>query len=195
MGKLLQSAELAERFPSGSAVLVFRLSPQDYHRFHSPVSGTLGPTLREVPGSYFTVNPVAVRENIDVFGENKRVVAWLDCEDPSLGRVAFVAVGATCVGSIVFTAHPGQRVAKGEELGYFAFGGSTVVCLFEPGRLRVDQDLLQSSAAGVETYVQMGYGVGRPAGGPMSPTAVVGMVCVGIRFSYFTFLRCFRCRP
>eukprot|EP00906_Rhabdomonas_costata_P018254 RCo026635 len=85
VSKLLQCQELAELFPSGSSVLIFRLSPQDYHRFHSPVTGTLGPNPREIPGSYFTVNPVAVRENIDVFGENKRVVTWIDCEDAALG--------------------------------------------------------------------------------------------------------------
>lgn len=62
----------------------------------------------------------------------------------TFGPVAYIAIGATMVGSIVWTAKVGQTVAKGEELGYFAFGGSTVITIFQADRLCWDEDLVQN---------------------------------------------------
>jgi phosphatidylserine decarboxylase len=58
--------------------------------------------------------------------------------------VAYIAIGATMVGSILWTAAVGQAVKKGDELGYFAFGGSTLVTLLEKGRICWDEDLVQN---------------------------------------------------
>ena len=66
-------------------------------------------------------------------------------QSPEFGTVKFVAIGATLVGSIVFTVEVGQTVRKGDELGYFKFGGSTNICLFEPGRVTLDDDLVLMS--------------------------------------------------
>jgi phosphatidylserine decarboxylase len=74
--------------------------------------------------------------------------------------VAFVAIGAMLVGSIVWTCQPGQQVKKGDELGYFAYGGSTVICVFPPGTISFDQDLVKSSEACLETLVKVGYSLG-----------------------------------
>ncbi|KAG0237966.1 hypothetical protein BGW42_008066 [Actinomortierella wolfii] len=154
--KLLDDSELAKKFVGGS-LAIFRLAPQDYHRFHIPVRGRLSdPKLIE--GEYYTVNPMAIRSPLDVYGENKRVVSTI--ESPEFGTVAYVSIGAMMVGSIVLTSTPGQVVERMDEHGYFAFGGSTIVILFEPNRIQFDEDLLHSSKEQIEMLVRVGMRVG-----------------------------------
>ncbi|KAF9803979.1 hypothetical protein IEO21_09495 [Rhodonia placenta] len=139
-----------------------KLAPADYHRFHSPIDGTVG-EVRDLPGEYYTVNPQAVNEQgFDVFTANKRAV--LSMTHAASGKpVAFVAIGAMLVGSIVWTAggQPGAQVRRGDELGYFAYGGSTVVVLFPPGLVAFDDDLRKNSEVPVETLVKVGMSIGR----------------------------------
>ena len=85
-------------------------------------------------------------------------------ESPLLGQVQFVEIGATMVGSIRQTYMPGETVAKGEEKGYFAFGGSSVAVLFEKGRIKFDADLLENTANGIETYARIGESMGQAMG-------------------------------
>ncbi|KOS20376.1 Phosphatidylserine decarboxylase proenzyme 3 [Escovopsis weberi] len=146
----------AARF-EGGALGIFRLAPQDYHRFHIPVDGTLGkPTT--IAGEYYTVNPMAIRSALDVYGENVRVLVPIDSE--AHGRVMVICVGAMMVGSTVITREAGERVKRAEELGYFKFGGSTILLLFEPGRMRFDDDLVDNSNGALETLVRVGMSVG-----------------------------------
>ena len=157
--KLFQSEELAERFDKGS-LIISRLCPVDYHRFHAPVSGKMSEE-RLINGSLYSVNPIALRKNISIFWENKRYLCLIDSE--LYGNVAQFIVGATCVGSATFTYSRNQFVKKGEELGYFSFGGSCVVTLFEQGRLRISDDLRLHNEANIETYAKMGDELGRSA--------------------------------
>lgn len=157
VASLLKNETLAQRFNRGS-IAIFRLAPQDYHRFHSPVDGTVI-SIVDIPGKYYSVNPLAVCTELDVFTENRRVVSLLESE--AFGQVAFVSIGATLVGSINFTGmKKGAYVKRGDELGYFAYGGSTVAVLFEPGRVLFDEDLVLSSLDAVETLVKVGEKVG-----------------------------------
>ena len=94
-----------------------------------------------------------------IFWENKRVVTAI--ESPALGQVQFVEIGATMVGSIRQTYTPGETVAKGDEKGYFAFGGSSVAVLFEKGRIEIDADLLENTDNGLGTYARVGERMGR----------------------------------
>ncbi|TFK32508.1 phosphatidylserine decarboxylase-domain-containing protein [Crucibulum laeve] len=152
----------AEKY-AGGAVGIFRLAPQDYHRFHSPVDGTIGP-MTYIAGEYYTVNPQAIRTALDVYGENARKIVPID--SPQFGRVMAVCVGAMMVGSIETTVQEGEQVNRGQEFGYFAFGGSTIVLLFEKGVLEWDEDLLINGRASLETLVRVGMGIGngrRPA--------------------------------
>lgn len=110
--------EDARRYVNG-ALGIFRLAPQDYHRFHIPVDGVLD-TPKTIPGEYYTVNPMAIRSALDVYGENVRVIVPID--SVAHGRVMVVCVGAMMVGSTVITAKAGQQVKRAEELGYFKFG-------------------------------------------------------------------------
>lgn len=139
----------AARYENGG-LGIFRLAPQDYHRFHIPVDGVMGkPEL--IAGEYYTVNPMAIRSALDVYGENVRVVVPID--SPEYGRVMVVCVGAMMVGSTVITRTEGEEVRRAEELGYFKFGGSTLVVLFEEGKVRFDDDLTDNSNMALETLV------------------------------------------
>lgn len=136
----------------GGALGIFRLAPQDYHRFHIPVDGVLG-KAKTIEGEYYTVNPMAIRSALDVYGENVRVVVPVDSKEH--GRVMVICVGAMMVGSTVITRQEGEEVHRAEELGYFKFGGSTLVVLFEPGKMQFDDDLVDNSSSALETLVRL----------------------------------------
>ncbi|KAG9069117.1 hypothetical protein KI688_010012 [Linnemannia hyalina] len=147
----LQDPDLAAEFDQ-SSIAIFRLAPQDYHRFHSPVKATVSRDREPVKigGTYFTVNPMAVNENLDVFTENVRVVSVLDLDRVEVGSIELTG------GKV-----PGTKLEKGDELGYFAYGGSTCILLFKKGTVQFDQDLIENSKKGVETLVRMGEHIGR----------------------------------
>lgn len=134
----------------GGALGIFRLAPQDYHRFHIPVDGVMGKP-KSIEGEYYTVNPMAIRSALDVYGENVRVLVPIDSQEH--GRVMVICVGAMMVGSTVITRQEGETVHRSEELGYFKFGGSTVLLLFEPNRMRFDDDLSDNASEALETLV------------------------------------------
>ncbi|KAL4809948.1 phosphatidylserine decarboxylase-domain-containing protein [Aspergillus unguis] len=144
------------RYQNG-ALGVFRLAPQDYHRFHIPVDGVLGEP-KTIEGEYYTVNPMAIRSALDVYGENVRVLVPID--STTHGRVMVVCVGAMMVGSTVITRQAGEKVSRAEELGYFKFGGSTLLLLFEDGKVNFDSDLVDNSRGALETLVRVGMSVG-----------------------------------
>ena len=144
--------KLTERYLDGPLVIA-RLAPCDYHRFHFPVSGVVKAPL-EIQGAFHSVNPMALNHSIHYLAENKRVLMKMTTTD--YGQVLCVAVGALFVGSIHTTYLPNQSVQKGEEMGYFSFGGSTLILLFEPGKVEICEDLLAHTAEGIETLCRMG---------------------------------------
>lgn len=152
--QLVGDAALARRYAGGAAAIV-RLAPADYHRFHFPLDGRATP-WRAVGRRLHSVHPIALAAAAPSL-RNKRAVSAL--EAPGWGAVLTVEVGAMLVGTIVQTYRPGP-VARGQEKGYFRFGGSTTVLLLEPGRVRWDDDLVASSRDGVETLVTMGSRIG-----------------------------------
>ncbi|CDZ96646.1 Phosphatidylserine decarboxylase [Phaffia rhodozyma] len=155
---LLGSEAFASTLGPSPAVAVFRLAPQDYHRFHTPVSGTLGKSIN-IPGKLYTVNPQAINEDLDVFTENSRSV--LPIHLPSGQTVYVVAVGAMLVGSINWThTQEGTKVEKGDELGWFAYGGSTVILVTPTGSTTWDEDIRRSSEQAMETMVRVGERIG-----------------------------------
>jgi phosphatidylserine decarboxylase len=142
----------AKRF-EGGPVAIARLCPLDYHRFHYPDRGRTVASYR-IPGSLHSVNPFALRAKRDIFATNERHVAILETE--SFGALAYVEVGALNVGRIVQTHDARVPFARGDEKGYFLFGGSTVIVFATPGALRFDEDLVERSRAGVEVLVRLG---------------------------------------
>lgn len=137
--------------------MLSRLCPVDYHRFHFPVSGTPSPT-RLINGPLFSVSPIALGRNLAYLWQNKRTVTEIKTE--SLGTVLMMEIGATCVGSIKQTYQPDTPMEQGAEKGYFAFGGSSTITLFEPDKVQLAEDLRNNSAQQIETYALMGDKMG-----------------------------------
>lgn len=156
VASLLDDEEMGEFYKNGS-LAIFRLAPQDYHRFHLPVDGILSEP-KYITGTYYTVNPMAIRSRTDVYTENVRCVSYLDSEE--FGKVAIVCVGAMMVGSINLTSTPGEKMQRMDEHGYFAFGGSTIVALFQEGSIEFDRDLLSNSSQHLETLIRVGSSIG-----------------------------------
>eukprot|EP00759_Apiculatamorpha_spiralis_P053164 PhF_6_TR6118/c2_g1_i1/m.9035/K01613/psd, PISD; phosphatidylserine decarboxylase len=150
---------------NGGAIVVARLAPQDYHRFHAPVSGYIL-EIQNVKNTYWSVSADAARSDNDVF-YNTRQIIIIDA-GVAIGKVAYVAIGATCVGSVVLQQPDGSpltvgsKIVKGQELGYMQFGGSTVVLVFQAGMVQLDSDLLRSTRFEVETYIKVNQSVGQP---------------------------------
>jgi phosphatidylserine decarboxylase len=156
LSELLGDATLANSFAGGSMV-ISRLCPVDYHRFHFPVTGaTSEPRL--IPGPLFSVSPIALRKHIDYLVQNKRMITPV--ESPVFGSVICMEVGATNVGGIVQTFIPGRILEKGAEKGLFKFGGSCVITLFKRDRIAFDADVVEQSKRFVETYSRMGDRLG-----------------------------------
>ena len=153
---LLGDAKLAERYAKGSLVLS-RLCPVDYHRFHFPAAGKPSATM-VLNGPLYSVNPIALRRNLSYLWQNRRTLTTLETE--RFGTVLYLEIGATNVGSIVQTYTPGQPVAKGDEKGYFRFGGSSTLLLFEPGRIELAPDLLDQTRQQRELYARVGDRLG-----------------------------------
>lgn len=154
---LLGSADLADRYWDGPLILS-RLCPVDYHRFHFPCAGIPGET-RLLNGPLFSVSPIALRRNLSYLWQNKRTLTELDTKD--FGLVICMEIGATCVGSIHQTFIPGRPVEKGAEKGYFAFGGSSTLLLFEPGTVTLSEDLVAAGQEAIELYAKMGTDAGK----------------------------------
>ena len=146
----------AARFVGGHA-WVFRLCPVDYHRFHFPDSGISGP-VRAIPGGLQSVNPQAIAAFPDVFVKNERHVCYFKSDH--FKTIAMLEVGAMCVGKIHQTHPEGASFRRGDEKGYFEFGGSTTILLTLPNAVIPDPDLLARSLEGVESYVRLGETIG-----------------------------------
>lgn len=147
---------LANEF-DGGAMAIIRLAPVDYHRFHFPVEGKAGKTVK-INGDYFSVSPIALKKSIEIFMENKR--EYCIVENEKLGKVVVSEIGAAMVGSIIQTYKENQDIKKGDEKGYFKFGGSSVMILFQKDKIKFDEDLINNTKQGFETYIKMGEGIG-----------------------------------
>jgi len=144
----------------GGSMVIARLAPQDYHRWHVPVGGVLGPKM-PIAGALYTVNPIAINHAVNVYTENKRCL--IPIQSPDFGLVMLVAVGAIMVGSIVIDvedAQEGMAVKKGHLHGYFKFGGSTVLILFQKNRIKFRDELLANSKENIESLIKCGQFLG-----------------------------------
>lgn len=157
---------IANSFDGGSFCIA-RLAPQDYHRWHWPVSGKVT-KITHIDGALFTVNPIAINKNVNVYTENKRAVIELDTVH--LGKMLMFVIGATMVGSYNLFQKgytpliEGMDVEKGEVSGEFRFGGSTILLLFEPGKIEWKTDLLNTSKSKIETLIEVRDDIGGTVG-------------------------------
>ena len=157
--KLLQSFPLAEEYREG-AMAIARLCPTDYHRFHFPCDCVPGPA-HPIQGRLASVNPLATNKRIQIYWENKRAISEL--KSSQFGKILFIEVGAICVGTIHQSYIPFQFYKKGDEKGYFSFGGSCLILLFPPGAIQFDHDLLKATEMGLEIRCLMGQSMAKHA--------------------------------
>ncbi|TDL99108.1 MAG: phosphatidylserine decarboxylase [Flavobacteriaceae bacterium] len=153
----LDSIPLAETFAGGSMAIV-RLAPVDYHRYHFPFAGVASES-QKIGGKYYSVSPLALGKSLTIFLQNKREYTTVLTDE--IGEYLFCDVGATMTGSIFQTYEAESRVEKGQEKGYFAFGGSTVVLFFQEGTIEFSPDLVKNTQDGFETKVLMGEEIAR----------------------------------
>ena len=153
---LFANTNLAKPYSDGS-MIISRLCPVDYHRFHFPVSGKISDT-NLLNGHLLSVNPIALRKRLSIFWENKRYLSFL--ENNTIGNVAQFLVGATCVGSVHLSTAKDSLVQKGQEYGYFSFGGSCVITVFPPNTVCFSKHIVEWSEKGFETYGKMGERMG-----------------------------------
>ena len=144
--------ELAKKYEGGTFVII-RLAPADYHRFHFPVDGEIS-EVKKISGNYYSVSTHAIKTNFKIFCENKREYAILKTE--KFGDIAMFDIGATMVGGIVQTYKANSSVKKGEEKGYFLFGGSTCILVFEKDKVIIDKDIIENTQNKIETRIYMG---------------------------------------
>jgi len=152
--ELVGDTDLAAKYAQGAMVMA-RLCPTDYHRFHFPVDCTPSES-HLINGYLYSVNPIAIKNDIHIFTKNKRMITTLATK--KFGDVLFIEIGATNVGSIIQTFTPNQPHLKGAEKGYFSFGGSALIILFKPGKITLDPDLLGHD---IELKCLMGQSMGR----------------------------------
>ncbi len=155
-----EQRELSKTF-AGGAMMISRLCPVDYHRFHFAAAGKAG-AARLIKGALYSVHPIALRRRIEYLVQNKRMITLIETD--AFGTMASIEIGATNVGSILQTYPEDFQVKKGEEKGLFKFGGSCVVTLFQKDRITFDDDLVAQSAAYVETFAKMGDRMGAASG-------------------------------
>lgn len=158
LAQFLKNEQLAEQYKD-SSLIILRLAPNDYHRYHFPYEGTPS-EMTKIRGNYYSVSPYALASNFTkVFCENKREYCILKTTDK--GDVVIAPIGATMVGSIFETYTPNEELKKGAEMGYFAFGGSTVVLLVDKSKIAIDADLIENTKNKIETFVKMGEQIGK----------------------------------
>ena len=100
------------------------------------------------------MNPIALSHSLAYLWENKRRITLVS--DALVGDYLFLEIGATNVGSIVDTAKPDAPILRGDEKGYFRFGGSMVMMIFPEARIEAAEDLAEQSRNGIELYARVG---------------------------------------
>lgn len=156
LNELIKNKNIASKYIGGTCI-IFRLCPTDYHRFHFLDNGVCEKS-NKIKGAYYSVNPIALKKIPKLFCENKR--EWSIFHSENFKDVLYVEVGATCVGSIIQTYTPNSKVKKGDEKGYFKFGGSTVVLFLQKDVVKIDDDIIEQTKLGYETKILMGEKIG-----------------------------------
>lgn len=159
LGQLVGDEQLAAQY-AGGWCLIYRLAPSDYHRYHYIDDG-YQETVTILNGPLHSVNPIALRSVDHILATNYRELTVL--HTANFGEVLHIEVGALFVGKVV-QGHTGRHEFKrGDEKGWFEFGGSTVIHLFKANTISPDTDILEYSAKGIETLVKVNEKVGQRA--------------------------------
>lgn len=157
LAELLGSEALAEEWQNGVAV-IFRLTPDDYHHYYFIDEGTIL-SHQKISGMFHTVQPIAIH-NEPVFSRNSREVMMIDTKN--FGKMIQIEVGALMVGKIKNLKSKGN-CQRFEKKGWFEFGGSTVLLLFQAGSVILDPEISRNTENKQETMVKFGQALGKIA--------------------------------
>ena len=157
LSELIGDDEIAKEYEGGTC-LVLRLCPTDYHRFHFIDNG-IPLENHFIKGNYYSVNPIALERIPKLYCQNKR--EWSVFKSENFGDMLHIEVGAACVGTIIQSYTPNTKVIKGQEKGYFKFGGSTTIILLKKDTVKIDEDIITQTNLGFETMVLMGESIGK----------------------------------
>jgi phosphatidylserine decarboxylase len=144
--------EWTELFDRGP-MLIARLCPVDYHRYHYPDDGKTIVSYSK-SGPLHSVSPFALRQYPETFIKNERRISILDTKH--FGKIAYIEIGALMVGKIIQTHDESLAYQRGQQKGYFLFGGSTVVIIGQYKLWQPSEDILNHSYNGIETYSKLG---------------------------------------
>jgi phosphatidylserine decarboxylase len=147
----LKDKNLADKYKDGS-MLLCRLAPLDYHRFHFPID-CIPSESKLINGYYFSVNPIALMQNLAILSENKRTLTTLKTKN--FKEILYVEIAATNVSSIKQSYFPNKEYKKAEEKGYFELG-SSIVLLFKKDQIKFDEDLIENTKNNIETKAFFG---------------------------------------
>jgi phosphatidylserine decarboxylase len=157
LNDLVKNQQLADEYQDGWC-LIYRLAPSDYHRYCYIDNGHQEPVVR-LNGVLHSVNPIALNAVANVMAKNYRELTVLHTEN--FGKVVHIEVGALFVGKIVQKKQGAAAFLRGQEKGWFEFGGSTIIQLFKEDTIAPDTDILEQSARSIETLVRIGERVGK----------------------------------
>ncbi len=148
----LDSNVLAQDY-NGGTIIIVRIAPHHYHRFHAPCKGVYSP-MDYISGKYESVNMISYMCGVPVLQQNERGI--IKMQDTSFGQMLMIPVGALCVGRIKTTYAENTLCKKGADLGFFEFGGSTVVLVLQKDALEIDSRIRMSLENGNECEVRVG---------------------------------------
>ncbi len=149
--ELVQDEKMAEEFQDGNC-FVFRLAVNDFHRYCA-VDDLRVENTKRIKGKLHTVSSIS--KDYKIYAENERVINELATKH--FGKMIMIEVGAMLVGKI--TNNPAKEYIRGEEMGYFEYGGSTVIILTQ-NNIQIDEDILKNSEKDIETKVSVGERIG-----------------------------------
>ena len=149
---LLGNTKIANYF-IGGPIIIIRLCPIDYHHFHYPLDGKIINRYK-LTGNYHSVNVLALKNRDDIFVKNEREVTIF--ENKKYGKMAYIEVGAMCVGKIIQKNPSSTTCSKGELKGHFEFGASTVILIGEKDKWTPSEDILVNSQKNIESYIKLG---------------------------------------
>ncbi len=150
--KLLNDTDLACEF-MGGPIIIIRLCPIDYHHFHFPDNGKITKSWK-VGGVFHSVNVLALKHKGDIFIDNERQITLMETEN--FGKLAYIEVGAMCVGKIIQENPNLTEFQKGQLKGHFEFGASTVILLGQKGKWKPSEDILIHSMENRESFIKLG---------------------------------------
>jgi|LakMenEpi03Aug12_release.lakeMendotaPanAssembly.Ray.scaffolds.fasta_scaffold08952_4 phosphatidylserine decarboxylase len=140
------------------SIIINRLAPKHYHNFYAPTNGKVL-NVKDIDGLHLSVNAEIIKKGGNALTKNARKVVTIDTT--KFGIIYYIIIGATCVYDIDLKIKPGDKIKKGQNIGLFNYGGSTIVMLISNiSQIKFNKFILENSATGFETEIPVRYPIG-----------------------------------